>query len=177
MPHGIGALVDDLLEHRVDLLPVGEQLVQLDLAQHRAQRRLGKLARGVEVVLDLDDRLGRVEHPHVEHRVHLDRDVVPGDDVLRRDVERHDAERDALQRGKAQRHEDQPRSLGAPVPAQEERHAALVLAQDPEAHEGVDDDDGEQRQQEFHGAVLQAGKASTTTAAPCPPPMQAAPRP
>jgi len=33
------------------------------------------------VVLDLDDGLGRVHHAHVEDCVHLERDVVAGDDV------------------------------------------------------------------------------------------------
>jgi hypothetical protein len=168
----VGALVDDLLEDGVDLLPVGQQLVQLDLAQHRAQGGLGQLTGGVEVVLDLDHRLGRITHPHVEHRVHLDRDVVAGDHVLRRDVQRHDSERDSLLVGEAGREEDHAGSLGAPVAPEEEGDAALVLPEHPEAQERVDHGDGESADQYLH-----AQPASTMSAMPCPPPMQAAPRP
>ena len=55
----LGPLVDDPLEHGVDLLAVAEQFVELHLAEHGAERRLRQLAGGVEVVLDLDDRARR----------------------------------------------------------------------------------------------------------------------
>ena len=70
----------------IDLLALGEQPVELDLTQHRSQRRLGELAGGVVVVLDLGDRFARAHDPEVDHRVDLDGDVVAGDDVLRRDI-------------------------------------------------------------------------------------------
>ena len=43
----------------VQLLALGEQLVEVRLAEDAAQRRLRQLRGGVEVVLDLDDRLAR----------------------------------------------------------------------------------------------------------------------
>ena len=56
IPHGAVCLVDDLLEDRVDLVALGEQLVEQVLAEHRPQRRLRDLRRGDHEVLDLDDR-------------------------------------------------------------------------------------------------------------------------
>ena len=58
---GIGVLVDDLLQHGGQALALGEQLVEVGLAQDAAQRGLGHLAGGVEVVLDLHDGLHRVD--------------------------------------------------------------------------------------------------------------------
>jgi len=47
-------LVDDRLPVGVDLLPLDEELIELHLAAHAAQRRLGILGRGEEVVLHRD---------------------------------------------------------------------------------------------------------------------------
>ena len=70
------------LDVGVELLALGQHLVQLVLAEHRAQRRLRELAGGHQEVLHLDDRLLRVDDAEVDHRVHLHRDVVAGDHVL-----------------------------------------------------------------------------------------------
>ena len=53
---GIGVRVDDLLQRGVELLALRQQLVELRLAEHGAQRRLRQLRGRVQVVLDLDDR-------------------------------------------------------------------------------------------------------------------------
>src|SRR5437867_6171437 len=171
--------VDDGLEDRVDLLPVHEQLVELGLAEHGPQRGLRELARGVEIVLDLVHRPHGVPHLHVEDGVHLDRDVVARDHVLRGDVHRHDAQGHLLHAGEQRRQEDEPRPLCAPQAAEEEVDAAFVLAQHAEAAEQVGDDDPQSDVDGFHGVSggPQAGYASTITAAPWPPPMQAEPRP
>ena len=56
---GRGLLVDDPLQDRVDLLALRQQLVELVLAEHRAQRRLRDLRRRDHEVLDLHDRVLR----------------------------------------------------------------------------------------------------------------------
>ena len=56
-PHGLGVLVDDPLQLLVDLVARGQQVVQLHLAQHAAQRGLGHLGGRVDVVLDREERL------------------------------------------------------------------------------------------------------------------------
>ena len=84
---GLGRLVDDLLQLFVESLALGEQLVELGLAEHRAQRRLRDLRGGDEEVFDLDDRFLGVDDAEVGDRVDAGRDVVAGDHLLRRDVE------------------------------------------------------------------------------------------
>ena len=56
---GLGVPVDDLLELPVDLVALREQVVELHLAEHRAQRGLGELAGGEEEVGDLEEGLAR----------------------------------------------------------------------------------------------------------------------
>ena len=56
-PPGIGALIEDLLQLLIEVVPLRQQIIQIDLAQHAAQRRLRQLRRGVVVVLDFDDGL------------------------------------------------------------------------------------------------------------------------
>jgi hypothetical protein len=82
----VGLVIEDLLDIAVELVPLGQHLVQLVLAEHRSQRRLGQLAGGERVVLDPVDGLLGLDHPEVDHGVHLDRDVVARDDVLGRHV-------------------------------------------------------------------------------------------
>ena len=83
---GVRVRVDDGLELPAQLVALGEQLVERGLAQDGAQRCLGELGGGVDVVLHLEDGLERVHDPEVDDRVHLHRDVVPRDDVLGRHV-------------------------------------------------------------------------------------------
>ncbi len=80
-PH-VGFGVQNVLDVPVQFVPPRQHLVHFVLAQHRAQRGLRQLAGGVVVILDLNDGPLRVDHPEVDHRVHLDRDVVAGNHVL-----------------------------------------------------------------------------------------------
>src|SRR5205823_15133384 len=101
-------------------------------------------------------------------------DVVAGDHVLRRDIHRDHAQRHLLQPREQWREVDQPGTLGAPRAAEEEVHGALVLAEHAQAGEEVNPDPDQDGDEEV---AHQAGKASTITAAPCPPPMHAEPSP
>src|SRR4030042_1798782 len=55
-PPGVGVLIQDLLQLGVQFLPLGEEVVEFDLAQHAAQGRLRQLGWGIEIVLNVDDR-------------------------------------------------------------------------------------------------------------------------
>jgi hypothetical protein len=70
----------------VDLVAVDEEVVELDLTEDAAQRGLGDLGGGHQVVLDGHHRAHRVDHVEVGDGVHPQGDVVLGDDVLGRDV-------------------------------------------------------------------------------------------
>src|SRR5262249_9627658 len=94
---GLGVLVEDDLELGVHLFPLRENLVELELADDAAQGGLRQLRGGVLIVLHLRQREIGVDDPEVTNRVHFYRDVVAGDDVLRRNVQRFDAQRDAVE--------------------------------------------------------------------------------
>ena len=74
---------------------VGEELVEIDLAEDGAEGGLGELRGLVDVVGDLDDGLGGVDDAEGDDGVDLEGDVVAGDDVLRRDLHGLLAEADA----------------------------------------------------------------------------------
>ena len=79
---GVGLRVEDGLDVDVQLVALGEHLVELVLAEHRAQRGLRELAGRLEEVRHLDDRELRVDDAEIDHRVDLHRDVVARDHVL-----------------------------------------------------------------------------------------------
>jgi hypothetical protein len=130
-PPGRGRLVDDPLQDRVDLLAFGEELVELVLAQHRAQRRLRDLRGRHHEVLDLDDRGLRLDDPEVGDRIHAHRHVVLRDHFLWRDVER---DRSQVDPDHSVDDWDQDEEAGAlrfgEQPAEPEDDAAFVLSRD-----------------------------------------------
>ncbi len=87
--------VDDGLDALVEVVAMGEQLVEVDLAEDGAEGGLGELRGLVDVVGDLDDGLDGVDDAEGDDGVDLEGDVVAGDDVLRRDLHGFLAERDA----------------------------------------------------------------------------------
>jgi hypothetical protein len=62
----------------------GQQVVELVLAERRAQRRLGDAQHAVLVVADRHDGLDRVDHPVDHRRLDADRDESPGPRAPRR---------------------------------------------------------------------------------------------
>ena len=63
---GVGLRVEHLLDVEVELLALGQQLVELVLAEHRAQRGLRELAGRLEEVRHLDHRLRGVDDAEVD---------------------------------------------------------------------------------------------------------------
>src|SRR5439155_3162079 len=121
-----------------------QKAIELVLAEHRAQRRLRKLARGGEKVHHLDHGPLWIHDPEIDHGVDLDRHVVPGDDILWRHVEHDDAQVDLDHLLHERNEKEQTRSLDPPEAAELEHDAPLVLAQDaqrPEQDQYDDDDD------------------------------------
>ena len=80
-----------MLQALVEVLALGQQGVELGLAEHRAQRRLGDLVDRRFDVLDRDHRPDRILHPEVRDGRDVDTDVVLGDDPLRLDRHRDDS--------------------------------------------------------------------------------------
>ena len=143
---GLRLLVERSLNTRVQLLPLTEQLIKIRLAQNRPQPRLRELRCRVNVMRDLDDGLGRVEHAEEDHRAHLDRDVVARHDVLRRHIHRLDAQRDAHDPVDRREHQHQAGPLRAREQApQTKDDAALVLRQNLDAVDQIQNDDEEKQ--------------------------------
>ena len=112
-PHGSVCSSMMRLQPLVDVLALGQQLIEVGLAEHAAQRRLGDLRRRAEMVDDLDDGVVRVDDAEVDDGVHLDRDVVARDALLARHVHRHRAQVDLHHAVDDRQEDEQARSLGA----------------------------------------------------------------
>ncbi|MPN31717.1 hypothetical protein SDC9_179191 [bioreactor metagenome] len=106
------------------------------LAGHRTQHGLGQLAGGVEVILHLDDGLGRIDHAQIDHGTDLDRHVVPGNHILGRHLQHNGAQIDPHHLLDGRDDDHQPRPLHLPETAQGEHHAPLVLAEDADRRKG-----------------------------------------
>ena len=123
---------------------MAEQLIQLDLAEHRAQRRLRQLRGLVNIVGYLDGRVVGVDHIERNHSVHLDGDVVAGNHVLSWNLEHVLSQRDANHR----LHRPEDKDDAWPVwrwrnATQGEDHTALVLAENLDAVEHVENENGQ----------------------------------
>ena len=101
------------------------------LAEHRAQRRLRDLRGRDHEVLDLHDRVLRLDDPEVRDGVHPHRHVVLRDHLLRRDVQRDRAQVDLDHPVDDRDQQEEARALRlGQQPAEPEDDAALVLARD-----------------------------------------------
>ncbi len=178
-PRALGGLVDDPAQLPVHAVPLGQQLVHLGLADDRAQRGLRLLGDREHVVLHVDGRLDRVDHPEVDHRVDPHGHVVLGDPVLRRDRHRHDLHVDLLHPVADRPDHGQP---GAARQAQHlpepEDDALLVLLHDLKRAAGGDkpgrdeyDQDDHQdnhRQRLFSDDPVPAGRRRRPSPVPAP---------
>src|SRR5829696_3882329 len=127
-PPGLGLLVYYFLELLVYGFPVGQEVVEILLAEYAPQGGLAYLAGGQNVVLYLDDALVGVHHPEVDHRGHAGGDIVAGDEVLGRDIQGYcpQAHLDHLVHHRDQ--DEEARSFGSPLhPTEPEDDPPLVL--------------------------------------------------
>src|SRR3954470_20449528 len=157
---GLGMEVEDLLQLLVDLLPLGEEIVELQLPEGGSERRLGELGGRVEEILHLDDGALRVDDPEVDHRAHLQADVVAGDDVLRRHVPGHGAEVDLHHAVDAGDDPVEARALRLREATEPEDDAGLILLDHPQAGDEPDSDRDEEEQQRVHAEVTSCSDVS-----------------
>jgi hypothetical protein len=146
--------VDDGLDSDVKGFAVGEEAVEVDFAEDRAQGGLCELRGLVDVVGDFDDGLGGVDDAEGDDGVDLEGDVVAGDDVLRGDFHRLLAETDADDLVEGAEDPDEAWARGCLLdPAEAKNDASLVLFEDVEAVDEVENyyDDGEEQRERHHG--------------------------
>src|SRR5437773_10836013 len=126
-------LIQNLLQPLVQFFTLAEQIVQADFAQDRAQRRLRKLGRCVQVILYLDYGPKWVHHPKVNNSIDLDADVIFGDHILSRNVHGDCAQTQPDDLVDRTKHADQAWTFGlGHEPADTENHAEHVLVQNSE---------------------------------------------
>src|SRR5699024_6422969 len=107
---------------------------------------LGDLADGEPVVLDLDDRLARIDDLELDDRIDADGDVVAGDALLSRHRHGHDPAVDLLVSVDEENDRLPPRLLGIGMhPAEAEDHSPLVLFDDPQAVSQRDGSENDKR--------------------------------
>jgi hypothetical protein len=149
--------IDDGLDALVELVAVGENLVEVDLAEDGAEGCLGELRSLVDVVGDLDDCLDRIDDTQGDDGVDLEGDVVAGDDVLGRDFHGLLAERDAdhLFEG-AEDEDDAGASRIVADAAETEDDGAFVLLEYLDGIQEIEQDDeyGDEDRQRHEGFEL-----------------------
>src|SRR4249919_1090250 len=162
---GIGLRVEDGADVVVELLALGQHLVQVVLPQHRAKRGLRELAGGFVEVFDVDDRFLRIDHAEVHDGIDLHRDVVARDHILGRHIHDDGAQVDTHHLLHDGNQQDQARPLHLPESPQLEHHAAFVFAQDLDRTEedGGEQYDRGQVEDDVHGALRQGHWSSGTT--------------
>ena len=148
---GAGAALDHLRNLSLNLVALAEQLVERHASDDVAKRRLGVLGDGVAVVLDGDDRLRGVLDHEEDDAIHLDRDVVAGDDLLMWDVEGEQAGVDKPNLVEHRKHQHHPGALQPVVFAETKDDAALPL--------GGDADDAAHPNGQYQGQDGAHGKA------------------
>ncbi len=136
--------VEDLLNVLVQTVALRQHLVQIVLAEHGSQRRLGELARRGHEILDLDRRFLRVDDAEIDHSADPHRNIVARDHVLAGHVENTGPEIDAHHLLHIGEEQDQPRSLDAGETAEREDHAAFIFPEDPD-RKGDDDQQEQER--------------------------------
>ena len=125
-------------------------------ADHVAQGGDGHLRHGLLDIADLDHRKLGLDNAPPDHRVDLDRHIVPADRLLagdgRGDDAQIDPDRDVDQR-------DDPEQAGSArrhIAAESQNHAALVLPRDPQAGEQHDQSENDDREDKIHQRAPQA---------------------
>ena len=73
---GFRLFVQQNLDAPVELVPLGQHLIEFVLAENGAQRGLGQLGRGLEEIFHIDDRALRVHHAEIDDRADPDGHIV-----------------------------------------------------------------------------------------------------
>ena len=157
MPQEFGLLIEDFLDVGVQPIALRQHLVELMLAEHRAQRRLRQLAGRRHEVLDPDDRPLRIDDAEIEDGVHLDRNIVARNHVLGRHAVHHDAQIDLHHLLREGNEEDQAGTFHGAEAAEREDDAALIFPEDTDRRRK--EDDREEHDQDT-GDVIERHRAS-----------------
>ncbi|OPX79288.1 MAG: hypothetical protein A4E43_01038 [Methanosaeta sp. PtaB.Bin005] len=123
-------LVQDLLQLLVQFVTLAEQVIQFDLAQDIAQCGLREEGCSHPVVLHLNDRLCRVDHPVVDDCIHLHAHIIPGYDHLLGNVDGENPQVEEYDPVNDGDDEEYARPLHSAETAQTEYDHPLIFADD-----------------------------------------------
>jgi hypothetical protein len=144
-------LVDHILDLLVDPGRVRQQLIEAEPSHHVAHGCLADLVDGVVDVLDRDHRALRIGDVIIGHRGDTDRDVVLGDDLLRRNLHGNGTQRRTHHLLEGHENQREPRPAYAGKFAEQKHHPALVLLENAKRPENVNDGDGNDNGNPTHG--------------------------
>ncbi len=140
----LGRLVHLRAQHRVDLLPLGQHVIQQDVADHCSQGRGGQPLGGAGVVLHVKHAQRWLHHLGIDQKVYIDGRIVLGDARLVGDTDELLPEVNRRRPLNGGQEQDEPGTSIPHVPPQPEHHQPLVLLDDldraPEKHSGQDDE-------------------------------------
>jgi len=119
--------VQNFLQFRVYLLPFRQQFIEFSLTADTPQSGLRQLGHGIGIVFHLNDGLDGIDHPEINHRIDLDRDIVPGDDVLGIYIHRYQAQAHFYHFIDHRYQDDQTRPLGFDYPTQAKNDPPFIF--------------------------------------------------
>ncbi len=149
----LGVRVDDVLDLLVDVRGLGQQLIEAEAPDHVAHRGLADLVDRVVDALDRDHGFFRIGDMIVSDRCDIDRDIVFGDDFLRRNLHRDGSQGHTNHLLDGNEYEREPGSAYPGEFSELKYDAALVLAQDADCSKQVDDDRDDDNG-ECHGTLI-----------------------
>src|SRR5712671_242434 len=150
----LGVLVDDVLDLLIDARGIRQQLVDAEATDHIAHGGLADLIDRVVDVFDRDHGLFRIGDVIISDRRDIDRNIVLGDDLLRRDLHGDGAQRHAhhlLDRNEDQR---QSRPAHAGKFAEQKHHPALILFQHPKRNDDIESYRYGKKEDPVHGVLI-----------------------
>src|SRR3984957_17924131 len=131
------------------MLAVSEkQLIEAETSDDVTHGGLADLVDGVIDILDSHHGFLRIGDVIVGNRRDIDRDVVLGDDLLRRDLHGDGAQRHPHHLLDGNEDQRQPRSAYAFELSKQKDHPALILFQDANRSDGVEDNDRYEKREE-----------------------------
>ena len=151
---GLGVLVYDVLDLLIDARGVREQLIEAEPSDHIAHGSLADLIDRVVDVLDRDHSFFRIGNVIVGDRSNIDRNIILGDDLLRRDLHGDGAQ--GYAHHLLDRNEDQcePRPADTGEFAKQKHHPALVLLQHAKRNDHIEGYRQDKNENKIHGVLI-----------------------
>ena len=118
------------MEFYVDLVSLGQQLVQIACPHDASKCGLSQLGGGIKIILHFDDRLIWIHDAKIDDGIHFNGDIVTGDDILGRDVQRDQSQTDPHQLVDSGDDKNDTWPFGPNQPSQSEDNPSFIFPED-----------------------------------------------